>query len=92
MSANLEMRLGPGPEAMTFPVDFFLKDNQGKVSEGEIWDKNVEVLRMNLPRGLSSLELSVKVKKSEPNIAPSFPILAELHGIEISEVDINPGG
>ena len=92
MSANLKMQLGPGPEATAFPIDFFLKDDQGHVSQGEIWDRNVEVLRMNLPRGLSSLELSVKVKKSEPNIAPSFPILAELHGIEISEVDIVPGG
>jgi hypothetical protein len=92
MSANLKMRLGPGPEATTFPVDFFLKDNQGHVSQGEIWDKNVEVLRMNLPRGLSNLELSVKANKSDPNVVPSFPILAELHGVEISEIDISPGG
>lgn len=92
MSATLKMQLGPGPEATTFPIDFFVKDDQGHVSQGEIWDKNVEVLRMNLPRGLSSLELSVKAKESDPNVAPSLPILVELHGIEISEVDVKPGG
>jgi hypothetical protein len=72
MSANLKMQLGPGPKATTFPVDFFLKDDQGHVSQGEIWDRNVEGLRMNLPKGLSSLELSVKAKKSVPMSPPHF--------------------
>ena len=47
---------------------------------------------MNLPRGLSYLELSVKAKEAIPNPGPSFPILAELDGIEISEIDPRPGG
>ena len=38
---------------------------------------------MNLPGGLSYLELSVKAENSDPSTAPSFPILAELDGIEI---------
>ena len=91
MSANLKMRLAPAPEATTFPIDYFLTDAQGHVSQGEIQDKNPEVLRMNLPGGLSYLELSVKAKDSDPNTAPSFPILAELDGIELSDIDLNPG-
>ena len=90
MSANLKMRLAPGPEATTFPIDYFLTDAQGHVLQGEIRGKNVEVLRMNLPRGLSYLELSVKAKESDPNAGPSFPVLAELDGIEISDIDLEP--
>ena len=37
MSANLKMRLAPGPEATTFPIDYFLTDAQGHVSQGELW-------------------------------------------------------
>ncbi len=47
---------------------------------------------MNLPRGLSYLELSVKAKESDPNTGPSFPILAELDGVEISDIDLEPVG
>jgi hypothetical protein len=46
---------------------------------------------MNLPGGLSYLELSVKAKNSDPNAGLSFPVLAELDGLEISEIDLNPG-
>jgi hypothetical protein len=53
--------------------------------------KNVELLRMNLPRGLSYLELSVKAKSNGLNTEPSYPILAELDGIEISDIDAKPG-
>jgi hypothetical protein len=91
MSANLKMLLAPAPEATTFPIDYFLTDAQRHVSQGELWGRNVELLRMNLPRGLSFLELSVKAKNGDPNATPSFPILAELDGIEISDVDLNLG-
>jgi hypothetical protein len=91
MTANLKMRLTPAPEAMTFPIDYFLTDAQGHVFQGEIQNRNPEVLRMNLPGGLSYLELSVQAKNGDPNVAPSFPILAELDGIEISDVDLNLG-
>ena len=46
---------------------------------------------MNLPRGVSYLELSVKAKKGDPDTEPSFPILAKLDGVEISDIDLNPG-
>ena len=92
ISANLKMRLAPGPEATTLPVDFFLEDDQGRVSKGELWSKNVDVRRMNLPRGLSSLRLSVKPKPSDPITGPPFPFLAELDGVELSEIDLKPGG
>jgi hypothetical protein len=92
ISANLRMRLTTGPAATTFPIDYFLTDAQGHVFHDKIQSKNLEVLRMNIPRGLSYLELSVKAKESGANPGRSFPILAELDGIEISDVDWNPGG
>jgi hypothetical protein len=91
MSATLKMRLAPGPEGTTFPIDYFVTDAQGHVLPGELWGKNVEVLRMNLPKGLSYLELSVKAKESDP-AGLSFPELAELDGFEISDIELNPGG
>jgi hypothetical protein len=92
MSASLKMRLETTPAATVLPVDFFVADAQGHVSQSELWGKNVEALRMDLPRGLSSLEVSVKAKGSEPNAEPSYPILAELEGIEISDIDAKTGG
>jgi hypothetical protein len=91
ISANLKMRLAPGPEATIFPIDYFLADGQGQVSRGVLWGKSVEVRRMNFPQGFSILWLSVKAKGSDPNTGPSFPILAELDGLEISDIDLNPG-
>jgi hypothetical protein len=91
VSANLTIRLAPAPETTTFPIKYFLADAQGHVSQGELWGRNVELLRMNLPRGLSYLELSVKAKESDPNAGLLFPVLAELDGIEVSEIDLNPG-
>ena len=85
------MRIAPAPETTTFPINFFLTDAQGHVSQGELWGRNVELLRMNLPRGLSYLELSVKAKESDPNAGLSFPVLPELDGMEISDIDLNPG-
>jgi hypothetical protein len=91
MSANLKIRLTPGPAVATFPIDFFLADAQGHVSQGELWTKNIAVLPMNLPRGVSYLELSVRAKESTLNQEPAFPILAALDEVEISEIDAKPG-
>jgi hypothetical protein len=33
------------------------------------------------------MQLSVKAKKSDPNTVPSFPIVAELDEIELSDID-----
>jgi hypothetical protein len=92
MSANLNMWLAPAPKVATSPIDFFLTDVHGHVSRWELWSKKVQVLRMTLPKGLSYLELSVKAEENDPNTGPSFPTLAELDGLEISDVDLNPGG
>jgi hypothetical protein len=90
-SAHVKMRLVPASGATNLPIDFFLTDAQGHVSHRELWSKNVEVLPMNLPRGLSYLELSVKPKNSEPGGVPLFPIVAELDGFEISDIDLTSG-
>jgi hypothetical protein len=90
MSATLKMHLTPGPEATIFPINYLLTDADGHVLPGELWGKNVEVLRINLPQGLSYLELSVKAKESDPT-GLSFPELAELDGFDVSDVDLNPG-
>jgi hypothetical protein len=91
MSASLNMRLAPAPEATIFPIDYFLTDAQGHVLPGELWAKSVEVVRMNLPRGHSYLELSVKGKSSDPNAGASFPDLAELDEVTLSDIELNPG-
>ena len=91
ISANLTMRLAPAPETTTFPLDFFLTDAQGHVSQGEIRGAAGEVRRINLPRGLSGLELSVKARRSDQTAGLSFPVLAELDGIELSDIELNPG-
>ena len=91
ISVNLKMRLTYGPMAVAFPIDFFVTDAQGHAFQGEIQTKNPEPMRLNLPKGLSYLELSVKAKGSDPHAGQSlFPILAQLDGIEISDVGLNP--
>jgi hypothetical protein len=91
MSANLKMRFSPGPEATTFPIDYFLADDQGHVSQGEIRGETVDVRPMNFLRGISKLQLSVKAKDSDPNAGPSFPIVAEMDDLKLSDIELNPG-
>jgi hypothetical protein len=91
MSVNLKMRLTRRSTATAFPIDFLLTDVQGHVYEGEISGNNGEPLRMELPKGLSFLELSVKAKGSDPPVDQSvFPILAQLDGLELSDVNLTP--
>jgi hypothetical protein len=92
ISANLKMRLAPAPLTTVFPIDYFLSDREGHVSQGALWDENVDVRRMTFPQGLSVLQLSVKAKLSNPNAEPSFPVLAVLDNVEISDIELNPGG
>jgi hypothetical protein len=91
ISANLKIRLAPGPAAITFPVDFFLADAQGNVSQGQLLGRNIVVRRVTLPRGLTTLQLSVKAEDTDRNADASFPVLAELDGLEISDTDLDPG-
>lgn len=91
ISANLNIRLTPGPDSTNLPIDYFLADDQGHVFQGELRGKNVETRRINLPQGLSKLQLSVKAKGSDPNIGPSFPVLAMLDDLEISDIELHPG-
>ena len=91
VSANLTIRLAPAPDTTTFPIEYFLADDQGHAFQGELWGKNVDVRRMNFPQGFSTLQLSVKTKKeSDLNAGVSFPVLAELDGVEISDINLNP--
>jgi hypothetical protein len=91
ISANLKMRLAPGTEATTFPIDYFLADDHGHVSQGELWGKNVDIRRINFPQGPSYIQLSVMAKDSDPNRGTPIPITAELDGIELSDLNLNPG-
>jgi hypothetical protein len=91
MSVNLKIRLTRRSTAIASPIDFLLTDVQGHVIEGEISGNNGEPLRMELPKGLSFLELSVKAKGSNPPADQSvFPILAQLDGLELSDVNLTP--
>ena len=69
VSANLTIRLAPAPEITTFPIEYFLADAQGHVSQGELWGKNVDVRRLDFPLGFSTLRLSVKTKKESDSTA-----------------------
>jgi hypothetical protein len=91
MLATLTMRLTPGPKAAMFPVNYFLTDARGHVLQDEIQGKAPQVLGMNLSRGLSYLELSVKEKYGDPSAPLSFPILASLDQVEITETDLKTG-
>jgi hypothetical protein len=92
MWANLNLRFSSAREATTFPINFFLTDAEGHVFQGKTEGKNLEVFRMSLPRGLSSLELSVQAKDGNPNTGQSFPIVAELDGMELSDIVLIPAG
>jgi hypothetical protein len=92
ISANLKIRLGPSPEAIAIPIDYLLTDAQGHVSQGEIRGETVDIRRMNFPRGHSDLLLSIKAKNSDPNTGSSFPDLAELDEVELSDIELNPDG
>ena len=50
----------------------------------------MDVGRVNFPRGPSYMQLSLKTKESDSDTAPSFPILAELDGIELSDIELDP--
>jgi hypothetical protein len=86
ITANLNMRIGPGPDATSLPIDYFLADDKGHVSQGEIRGKNVDVRRIDIPRGVSTLRLTVKGEEVDPNTEPLFPVLAELDKVEISDI------
>jgi hypothetical protein len=60
----------------------------GNVSQGKIWGKSVEVSRLNFPHGLSRLVLSVKQGREIKNAEPSFPILAELDELEVTDIKL----
>jgi hypothetical protein len=86
ISVNVKMRLAPAPGATAFPIDFFLTDAQGHVAKGQLWGQNVEVLPMNLPKGLSYLELSVNPKETDENGVSSFPVVMELDGVKLTDI------
>ena len=59
---------------------------------GELRGGTVDIRRIDFPRGLSTLQLSVRPKESNPSKGPSIPILAQLDGVELSQIDLHPGG
>jgi hypothetical protein len=81
------MRLTPAPVPITFPINYFLADREGHVSQGELWGNHLDVRRMNFPLGLSILQLSVQAKENDPNAVPAFPILAVLEDVELTDIE-----
>jgi hypothetical protein len=92
ISANLKLRLSPGPDVARLPVEYFLANDQGQVSQGELWGENVDIRRVNFPKGLSKLNLSVKTKDRDSNSGPPFSALAKLENFEITDIESHPGG
>jgi hypothetical protein len=92
LSANLKLRLAAAPQTTAFPIDYFLANEQGYISQGEIRGETVDVGRMNFPKGISRLLLSVKARDRDPNTGPAPPFIAELDGLEITDIDLEPGG
>jgi len=91
ISANLKMRLAPGPEATISPIDYFLADEQNHVTQGQIRGETLAIKRINVPRGFSKLMLLVKAQAGVQGGEPSFPYVARLDGVEVSEIAPNPG-
>jgi hypothetical protein len=91
ISANLKMRLRSGPDATSIPADYLLTDEQGHFSRGEIRGETFDVRRINIPHGFSSLQISVKPKESDPDETQTFPILAVLDQVELSDINLIPG-
>jgi hypothetical protein len=87
ISAKLKIRLAPAPERKAVPIDFLLTDDRGRVSQGEIRGQTVDVRRMTFPQGMTHLVLSVQAKESDPNAGTSFPIIAGLEGLEVSDIE-----
>jgi hypothetical protein len=81
VSVRLKMRLKAKNEAITVPIDFLLADDSSQVSQGVIWGKNIDVRRMNFPRGFSTLRLLVTPKGGDSNGGASFSVLANLDGV-----------
>jgi hypothetical protein len=77
---HLKCRLTSELKAATLSIDVLPADDPSHVSQGEIWGKNVDVRRMNFPRGLSALRLLVTPKGADPNTGPSFSVYAESDG------------
>jgi hypothetical protein len=90
MSATLKMRLAPSPQTVVLPVNYFLADAQGHRSQGELWKKDIEILPINLPKGLSYLVLSVAAQEREPSKEKFFPVVAELEAIKLSDITPTP--
>jgi hypothetical protein len=78
---RLKMRLRPTLEGATFPADFWLAEDPSPVFQGIIWGRNVEIRRMNFPRGFSALRLLVTPRGGNSNGGASFSVLAELDGV-----------
>jgi hypothetical protein len=83
--------LRPAPAQSTFPIDYFLADDQGHVSRGEIRAETIDVRRVNFPPGLSALKLSVKSNDSDQNTGHHFRSLRSWMEFEISDIVLNAG-
>ena len=67
ISANLKMRLAPGPEATTsFPIEYLLAGEQGQVFQGELRGETVDVRRYPFSRGVLPYAALSQSNRSDP--------------------------
>jgi hypothetical protein len=88
ISANLKMKLAPGPDAKTTPVHFLIRYGQGSVAQGDVYDESTEVRRVDIPQGFSDFELIVSAERVQKQPGIRDLRIAKLNHLEISDLKL----
>jgi len=91
ISANIMMRLEPGPDAKTLPIRFSLSHDNENIAQGSFSDETVEVQRIELPRGLSDFKLSVSAERVEVRAAGLPLRIAKLDDFKVGDIELMSG-
>jgi hypothetical protein len=91
ISANIVMRLEPGPDAKTLPIRFSLSRDNEIIAQGSFSDESVEVQRIELPRGLSDFKLSVSAERVEVRAAGLPLHIAKLDDFQVGDIELISG-
>jgi hypothetical protein len=88
VTANLRMKLEPGPDAKTTPIHFSLRDGRDTIAQGDLCTESTEVGRIDIPQGFSDLELAVSAQRVQKQRGIPELRLARLDDIEISDLKL----